>query len=87
MQMSGNNKGINKLTGKSTSLLCVVSAVLLGISSFAVLAQQKLYDDNVHHEMMPELSTTGELKVGVRTIDIANENHVDPFTQQVAPRS
>jgi predicted dienelactone hydrolase len=86
MQMSGNNKGINKLTGKSTSLLCVVSAVLLGISSFAVLAQQKLYDDNVHHEMMPELSTTGELKVGVRTIDIANENHVDPFTQQVAPR-
>ena len=86
MQMNTNNKDVKKLKDKGKSFLYAISIVLLGFSSAAALAQQTLFDGNVHPEMMPELSTKGDLKVGVRTIDIANENHVDPFTQQVAPR-
>lgn len=67
--------------------LCTVSLVMLGLVSVQTSAQQILYDSNVHPDMLPELSTKGPLKVGVRTSAITHANYVDPFTQQVVPRS
>lgn len=86
MQMRVKNKTVDKIKTNSKRLLCVITSALIGLTSLHAVAQQKLYGENVHPDMLPELSTKGALKVGVRTIDIANENHVDPFTQQVAPR-
>jgi predicted dienelactone hydrolase len=70
----------------SKHLLSLIASVLIGLISLQVVAQQKLYENNVHSGMLPELSTKGTLPVGVRTFDIANGSNIDPFTQQVAPR-
>lgn len=86
MLMKANNNTKSHIYLVSVHLLRGLTIGLIGFVSLQSVAQQKVYGNNVHVEMMPELSTKGALKVGVRTIDIANENHVDPFTQQVAPR-
>ena len=64
-----------------------LTLALLTMFSFSVSAQQVLYADTVHEDMMPELSTKGALAVGVKTLDITNDDYVNPLTGQAAPRS
>ena len=66
-----------------------ISLLLVAASMQIANAEQgqSLYSQNVHSDMMPELSTPGKHKVGVRTTSIENANYVNVFTQQVEPRS
>ena len=85
MRMNAS-KTCSNLKISSKHLLYVIGILLIGLTSLEVVAQQKLYENKVHPGMLPELSTKGTIPVGVRTFDIANGNHIDPFTQQLAPR-
>ncbi|MFT6085084.1 MAG: putative dienelactone hydrolase [Glaciecola sp.] len=47
---------------------------------------QQLYP-KVHPDMQPELASSGKYKVGVKTLDITNENYVDLLANQIKPRT
>ncbi|MGB3724915.1 MAG: acetylhydrolase [Glaciecola sp.] len=57
----------------------------LAHNELATQAQQ-LYTNAQHSDMQPELSIAGKYPVGVRTTTITNNEHVNPFTQQIEPR-
>lgn len=78
------------LNGKRIMRGVVCAAILLGFNASSVIAEQQpqqLYDNAQHADMLPELSPSGNLPVGVRTVTAINAEHVNPFTQQNEPRS
>lgn len=68
-------------------LFCATLVTSVLLSSTAALAQQTLYGDNHHPDMMPELSVPGKHSVGVSTADITNEQYTNPMTGALEPRS
>lgn len=63
----------------------LITSILL--SSQTVLAQQTLFTNNHHPDMMPELSVRGKYDVGVSTAEITNARYIDPMSGNTAPRS
>lgn len=66
--------------------------VLLGglVSATNALANTTLTPQTLYRalsdEVTPELSAKGKFAVGVKTIEISNDEYVDPITQQTTPR-
>jgi predicted dienelactone hydrolase len=63
------------------TLAIAILAAHVSIGS-VVLAQEQLYTQATHPDMLPELSNKGSFGVGVKTISVNNAAHVDVFTQQ-----
>ncbi|MFT6270116.1 MAG: putative dienelactone hydrolase [Alphaproteobacteria bacterium] len=87
MKISSMNKYSNTKPKSITAVKLAFTWLCIALFSLCANAQQVLYSNNVHPDMMPQLSTKGALKVGVRTIEMTKEDYVDPFTGQIAPRS
>jgi predicted dienelactone hydrolase len=87
MKTSSMHQASNIKPTSITFVKPVVAWLAIILLSACAHAQQLLYSNNVHPDMMPELSTKGSLKVGVRTIEMTKEDYVDPFTEQIVARS
>jgi len=78
---------MNIRTKVSTAVQHTLIAITLSLAAYSTLAQEQLYAQATHPDMLPELSTPGMYKVGVKTIEAVNAEHVEVFTQQLQPRS
>ena len=56
-------------------------------SGLSAQEAQTVYSANEHPDMLPELSKKGESAIGVKTLTLENNDYVDPFTGERAPRS
>ena len=73
---------------KLRNIACLLSLGLGFAASTAAqtsLDAQTLYRD-LSKDVTPELSTAGSFKVGVKTIQISNDEYLDPVTQQMGSR-
>jgi predicted dienelactone hydrolase len=71
---------------KTLTLLCGAAFVALQTLSFTVSAAQTLYKP-FPHDVMPELSDSGQFTVGVRTVEVAYPEMVPDLMKGMAERS